>query len=188
MGILKHIATVACMLIASTAQADWDHTEWGQSLQSLLNMDEYEVVENPGEEWLGTIIAETHGQSLWAFGKGVATAKTTENLKYWSLYETINFMMTGENKEDLKLSAIVIRVSIYNDRLLKLLQDRYGTAAIMPAERSIPGNRCDTRVLFWSDEPSGNNIRLIEADCANWENNLRLLIYSPILTAENSPL
>jgi hypothetical protein len=181
MSILKHIATVACMLIATTAHADWDHTHWGQSLQSLLDMDEYEVVETPEDNDFRVDLMYDYGVDLRPFGFAAATARTTDRLEEFFVAGTINFLTVND-----ELSGVVIKMDDLDSLLPIILFERYGAPNRLP--QAGKREECIGSRLFWRDEPSGNNVQLIYVDCEDQTSAIRLLIYTPILTAENSPL
>ncbi len=180
MQILKIATVLLASLLVSTAQADWDHTKWGQSLESLLEMEEYDVETQSGKSISPFQIYSDYEISLNAFESPSASAEVTIDLNNSHIFGTINFMQNING-----LSAIIIQLNNQEAGLSVLLEDRYGAPDFTRREQVSAD--CTKRTHFWRDDQSGNNIRLIDANCTE-RDDLRLLIYSPILTAENSRL
>jgi len=155
------VASLLCLAVtASQAHADWQYTHWGMSVSEVRAAAPDPVAEAPeggAASPLGVVRLAAAYQAMGLEGR-VAFAFQEDSLS------AVVFAFVGKDDE----------------RVLFLLQDRYGAPVSSPA----PDDRREL-VWLWRDDPSGNNVRYI-----HFPGSLDpdMIVYTPIHSAGSGGL
>ncbi|UHD45330.1 hypothetical protein LUX29_20415 [Aureimonas altamirensis] len=158
---------VVATMTALPAKADWQYTQWGQSLDQIMSI-----------EGKGITPTDDRQKRLYAneiFGEALAVSP----YKVAGMDVDAVYHFTGN-----RLSAVRIVLKSIGDGITarELLRQQYGP----PYDRSSD-QLCDMEREVWRDTEKGNHIAFSSLSCFK-QDPLIYVIYSPIPTSSDTGL